>query len=439
MKATTQEQKEVVRLRKLLPALSLAQLNWVAGQDYEWAQKEYAKTKKMVSTYNYFSVVNCVKGWQVVRYLLAHSTTTRNGYKFGFISEISERWMRANQYGIQSLVIFEKQKTMCWQWKAHPYALDSPLSLKPWSTDYNRSGRTMFHMADCEVLRNRRFSKEFKESGLAKAVGRVDEICLYKNRNDANEIKHQRLGQKGLQTLTKRCYLPNMVETLFKIGEPSLAYMMLHHDGWYAQLLNKYWHSFLIARRNGLKNTDWILWLDYVRDLEAVGKDIHSPKYLVPSDIGTAHAKIVAKIQAERERMRTERERKEALAQEESYKQRMQKYFGILIVTKSGLTITPLQSVQSFLEEGNAMHHCVYTCGYYKEDRHCVVLSAKDGDGKRVETIRVDLDSMSVAESRGVCNKSTPFHDEIVRAMEDNMWMIEDIANPTANRVKIAC
>ena len=34
---------------------------------------------------------------------------------------------------------------------------------------------------------------------------------------------------------------------------------------------------------------------------------------------------------------------------------------------------------------------------------------------------------MKVAESRGVCNKPTPYHDEIVKAMYDNMDKIESI------------
>jgi hypothetical protein len=76
------------------------------------------------------------------------------------------------------------------------------------------------------------------------------------------------------------------------------------------------------------------------------------------------------------------------------------------------------------VEEGQAMHHCVYGNGYYKRD-DSLILSAKDNDGKRLETIEVSLKTFKVVQSRGVCNSNTDKHDEIVRLVNDNINLIK--------------
>ena len=45
----------------------------------------------------------------------------------------------------------------------------------------------------------------------------------------------------------------------------------------------------------------------------------------------------------------------------------------------------PLESVTQFYQESAAMHHCVFSNGYYRRP-DCLILSAKDANGKRLET-----------------------------------------------------
>lgn len=446
MKATTDEQKDVLDLRRQLPALTFDQLNWITGQDRMRGADEYKG--KMVTHHEYYAVVTAVHGWQVMRYFLIISKTTRKGYTLDSITEVSQRWMMVREDGSLALNIFELQKAMCWQYHLQPYCLNAPLSLKGWDTGRTRGSMTMFFLTDEYIYPVRDFSRSFEETGLAKVAGRWDEIELYKDRDEAlREIKSMDLDETQVKPMTEKCYLPTIIETLFKIGEEGLARMMIMHDGITKQQISKYWLSFLCARRHGLRLdiNGWIQWLDYVTDLDKLGRDIRSPKYLIPEDIGRAHASILPRVQEIRRReyeermrarneayrLRLEREEQrrieEAKKEEAGYQKRMQVYFGIVIVTESGLTITPLQSVQAFKEEGDAMHHCVFHNGYYRAERHCLILSARDKDGKRVETIRIDLNTFTVAESRGVCNKATEYHDEIVKAMQSNMKMIEEI------------
>lgn len=438
-----------------LPALTYPQLNWIAGQTYEKTLDEYAKNGRKVAPYRYFSVVTAFQGWQVVRYVLAHSEMSRNGYKFCFISEVSQRWMRYDS-GLH-LAIFEKSYVMNGVWHVHPYAISTPLSLKSWSSTYNRRGITEMCMGDNEVYPQRRFSQEFIDAGLTKYLGRYDEIWLYEDvrGNNLNGRVRDTLDKTEVSPLTMKGYLPTPIETCIKIGETELAYSCLQcYDGLSAQYLTRYWPSFVIARRHGLKNlslADWQMWLEYVRDLDDIGKDIRSPKYLVPDDIGAAHAKICNKafdarmaryeeqerLKRERKMQRDENYRRQVLdleerkrrqeeREEKGYRTRMGAYLGLAFVTKSGLTITPLQSISAFKDEGKAMHHCVFTNGYYKKDT-CLILSARDAEGKRVETIEIDLVNLRVAQSRAVCNGTSKYHNEIVSAMKDSMAMIREI------------
>lgn len=83
--------------------------------------------------------------------------------------------------------------------------------------------------------------------------------------------------------------------------------------------------------------------------------------------------------------------------------------------------------MQDIAEEGKAMHHCVYSAGYYKRD-DCLILSARDSEGNRLETIEVSLKTFQVVQSRGKCNQMTPQHNEILALLNRNMDMIRKAA-----------
>ena len=96
------------------------------------------------------------------------------------------------------------------------------------------------------------------------------------------------------------------------------------------------------------------------------------------------------------------------------------------------LTLKPkvLESVQEYLEEGKALHHCVFTNEYYLK-KQSLILSARI-DGKRIETIEVNLDTLKVVQSRGVCNQNTEYHDQIVSLVNANRKLIRQRMKATA-------
>ena len=86
--------------------------------------------------------------------------------------------------------------------------------------------------------------------------------------------------------------------------------------------------------------------------------------------------------------------------------------------------------MQEYLEEGKALHHCVFTNEYYLKE-NSLILSATI-EGRRIETIEVNLDTLKVVQSRGVCNKKTEYHDQIVSLVNANRKLIRQRMKATA-------
>ena len=208
------------------------------------------------------------------------------------------------------------------------------------------------------------------------------------------------------------------METLLKSGQiPLLKFFM--HNG--RRSIDSYWASIRICLRNGYHIEDGSLWCDMVDMLNQLGKDIHNAKYVCPNDLRAAHDHYQAKRRAMKERENIIKKRKEAMEAEQAYKQLKAKFFGIEF-TDGIIRIHILESVQEHLEEGTAMHHCVYDAHYYSKPQSLIFSATKDGE--RIETIEVSLETMKVVQSRGVCNKNTEYHEQILALMQKNMRMI---------------
>lgn len=241
----------------------------------------------------------------------------------------------------------------------------------------------------------------------------------------------------GVRKLSK-ALADTRMETILKHSKKDFLYFMDNH-----MLTDEIWTAYKITIRHKYTIRNMTTWYDMICLLVRCGMDIHNPKFVcakatkkLHDELVERHQRILERQRREQERAKIEQELKKMKDQEDKFKERMQMYFGLCIVTDGGITITPLKSVQEFYEEGEAMHHCVYSCGYYAKDGF-LVLSAKDKDGNRLETIEVNLHTMKVEQSRGVCNKPTKSHRDILKAMEDNMWQIDTIAHPRRHR--IAC
>lgn len=96
-----------------------------------------------------------------------------------------------------------------------------------------------------------------------------------------------------------------------------------------------------------------------------------------------------------------------------------------------GITIYPLPSVAAFFEEGEAMRHCVYSNGYYK-DRTILILSARNDKGDRLATIEYALKTGKIRQCRSKCN-GIPERDAEIRELITNNRKVFTKAMTAAN------
>lgn len=104
-------------------------------------------------------------------------------------------------------------------------------------------------------------------------------------------------------------------------------------------------------------------------------------------------------------------------------------FFGISF-TDGTIQVYVLESVQEPLDEGVAMHHCVFDNAYYLKEKSLIYSATNKG--KRIETIEVSLDTLKVVQSRGVCNKNTEYHDQIVSFFNSKRKLIRQRIRVTA-------
>lgn len=225
----------------------------------------------------------------------------------------------------------------------------------------------------------------------------------------------------------------NCIETLLKLGDKHMARYAVLTD---SDKVAKYWKQYLIAHRHGFKfSSNRVIrdWFDQINELEYLGMDINSPKYIAPTDFKASHQQIVAMANNKRERerrkaemarMRAEIERNKI--EVEKFYKRLTKYFG-LEFSNENLVVFPLKSPQEYTEEGAKMHHCVG--GYWKGHDDSLILTARNKtDGKRVETIEVNTKSWTIIQSRGADNNPTEHHDEIINLINANMDSIKAVS-----------
>ena len=214
-------------------------------------------------------------------------------------------------------------------------------------------------------------------------------------------------------------------ETMMKAGRyKDLRHLLSRGKG-----LDNYWNSYKLTLRHHYIISDIVLWCDYVDMLKRLGKDIHNPKYICPSDLRGEHDKRETELRRQREREAMERKREKAMADEARFRELKSKFFGIRF-TDGTIQVHVLESVQEYIDEGAELHHCLFSNEYYLKESS-LILSATI-EGKRIETIEVSLDTLQVIQSRGVCNQNTPYHDQIVNLVNAHHQLIRQRMKVTA-------
>lgn len=246
----------------------------------------------------------------------------------------------------------------------------------------------------------------------------ISNTWVYPRYNTIPELK--RNGMKGSlpdchpYELMKELLRDTRIETLMKARNHKAVSYFLDNKN----MLDKCWHSHKIAMRNGYKIDDYGLWCDLISLLEKAGKDIRSTKYICPNNLRTAHDMWLKKITTEEERRRKSEELIKAQMYEAEFYKTKSRFFGI-IIKDSDIEVSVLDSIEAYQTEGESMHHCVFRNNYYNR-QNSIILSARDREGNRIETVEYSLTEHKVIQSRGLCNSNTEYHDRIINLVNAN-------------------
>lgn len=193
----------------------------------------------------------------------------------------------------------------------------------------------------------------------------------------------------------------------------------------------EYWTAIRIALRHHYPLDNSVIlntWWDMVTMEIQCGADIHNPHFVAPDDLHAMHNQFVGRnnnrIQREQDSMREKREiesyNKTEIKYEDTYKADKKRWLKIAF-SDDKFQCHVLQSVKEFLDEGIAMHHCVFACGYYKR-QNSIIVSITDHMGKRIETAEINTKRFYIMQQLGNYDVCSEWHKEIKQFLRNNMW-----------------
>lgn len=399
MKAKTRIQKEIADLSKRLPELTEKQTAYA----YEHCFKHYAHrtkggvvtctecghrwngehrlaesicgctcpncgkelevldTRKRVFKDNeYYSLITTCKGYQVIRFFMARATRKVGQAADYSLTEVVQRWIAPDGRS-ETIARLRAMHTMYYDlWTE-------------WSDMELRANKNLraYSIVPYKTYPTKKLIPELKRNGFKGKFHKIQPYYLF----------------TAILSDSRK-------ETLLKAGQID----MLRHSIRSNMNLQEYWNSIKICIRNGYTITDASLWCDYIKLLRHFEKDINNAKYVCPNNLKMEHDRWRLRRDMEIIRKRREEQRQEAIEDERKFRELKGRFFGIAF-TDGKIQVRTLESVTEYIEEGLAMHHCVFSNGYYLKE-NTLILSATI-DGKRIETIEISLDTLEVVQSRG--------------------------------------
>lgn len=258
------------------------------------------------------------------------------------------------------------------------------------------------------------------------AFQRISDEWIYPRIKVTDNIK--RNGFKGSchhihpVTLFQELLTNPRAETLMKANEIELLRYLCARPTCKADI-DTYWNTIKIANRKGYKVKDSQMWIDYIKMLERCGKDIQSPKYICPTNLQEAHDYYMRKVHIIEDKKKRAEDIRKAQEREASFKEQKEKFFGIRI-NDGEIEVKVLESVEEYRREAESQHMCLFSAEYDRRE-NSLIFSARI-KGRIIETIEVDLKTLRVVQSRGVCNQNTEYHDRIVSLINANTHLIKE-------------
>ena len=419
MKPRNKKQERILALSGQLRPLSNAQMQWALNYTinhfayrlkngravclkcgHEWNANEgvcrcpncgisleVKTTKERVKKdKSYFNIINAKGGYQVIRMFLMSVELRKGMVAEPSFQEIGQYWLDGNG----NTTVVGLRRTIGWYVDSFDYC--SKLELR-------HDNDAFQFIADQWVYPRIKVTDTIKRNGFDGHTYDINPLTLFKE----------------LLTNPK-------AETLMKSGDVEML-RYLCHSPFNADEIDYYWKSIKVAKRAGFEFEDAQMWMDYIKMLERMGKDLHSPVLVAPQDLKTAHDLYSAKVERQRIKQQREEDRKKAEADEAKFEELKGRYIG-LVMTDGEIVIHTLNSVAEYYDEGSRQHICVGSAGYYLKE-NSLVFTAKI-KGQTIATIEISLSDYSIIQCRAFANKVCKYQDRIAKIISDNTKMIAE-------------
>lgn len=342
--------------------------------------------KRVFDDSYYMTVIDAHKGYQVLRTIMLSYITKVGKLPQYTYSEVMQRWIAPDGKYCTFARLRQTMGTMYYDlWLSY-----TPLELRSESANNKYCLNIYDRISTGEIYPKQKRIPELKRTG----------------------IKNRLFNQKPFD-IYRVLLADSRMETLLKTKQGKLFELFLKDK---SRKIDNYWASIRICIRNGYKIKNAIAWCDYIDLLRIFGKDLYNAKYVCPANLKAEHDRYVIKKAKANALLEIEKQ----LAKEDEYRQAKAKFFGLMFSDRL-INVRVLESVAEIITEGKMMHHCV---GSYHSKADSLILSACI-DGKRIETIEISISQLKVIQSRGVCNKNTKYHKQIIALVENNIPLIE--------------
>ncbi len=246
--------------------------------------------------------------------------------------------------------------------------------------------------------------------------------CLYPKKKYIPELKRGGFNGKFHKIHPHDFFVSllsdNRCETLLKAGYIDLFRYFINNS----RKLGDYWHSIRIAIRNGYPIKDAGMWVDYLDLLRQFGKDTRNAYYVCPADLHREHDRYVAKRRAQIDREQKEKKRQRAIEDEQRFLEEKSRFFGIEF-TDGEISVRVLESVEEVMQEGDELHHCVFTNSYHLRPDSLILSACRSG--VRLETIELSISRLAILQCRGLLNNETAYHSQIIDLVNKNIPIIK--------------
>lgn len=336
----------------------------------------------------YYAVVDSCAGFQVVRIVIAYKHMKKNFVPTYFHKEVMQHWISTTGE-VRTLSI----STNVFSPAPDAWKFYSPLEIRP--KDFIRNAK--FFINPYKVYPQMKVLPILKRNGFKTSVYDIAPHLLF----------------SSLLTAP-------ITETLLKARQLNLLQYYLRVSG---QNIRRNWQAVKTVIRNDYKISDVSIWEDYLELLKYFKKDLTSPLYVCPENLSEAHDHLVRRKRELLRKKKFQDLRLEIEKAQKRYASDKKRFFGLSFQDME-LSISVIENVKDFLQEGDDLGHCVFTNEYY-EKKDSLILSAKVAE-KSVETIELSLSRMEILQCRGHKNKPSKHHKQILRLLSDNMYQIKE-------------